>query len=132
MRLPGDLALYTGIVAVAVGGGVWYLLSLRKDPQEKERLRRLAVNQRGRMGDAMITDASENTIYYSYTLRGVEYHTAQDVVTLRYKLPEDPSTLIGPATMKYVPSNPSNSILLCEEWSGFRNKSSSTFTKKGA
>lgn len=132
MRLPGDLALYIGIAVVVTGGGVWYLTSLRKDPQEKERLRRLAVNQHGRMGDAMITDANETSIYYSYTLRGVEYHTAQDVAALRYKMPEDPSTLIGPATMKYVPSNPSNSILLCEDWSGFRNKSSSTFINKGA
>lgn len=132
MRLPGDLALYSGIAIVLVGGVVWYITSRRKDPHEKERLRRQSVNLRGRMGDAMITDATEDTIYYSYTLRGVEYHTSQDVSTLRHRMPDDPSTLIGPATMKYVPTNPSNSILLCEDWSGFRNKSSSTFINKGA
>ncbi len=132
MRLPGDLALYTGIAIVVVGGGVWYLTSLRKDPHEKERLRRRAVNRHGRMGDAMIMDANHETIYYSYMLRGVEYHTSQDVSTLCAKMPEDPLTLIGPATMKYDPSNPSNSILLCEDWSGFRNKSASSFIHKGA
>src|SRR5437588_12386308 len=117
MRSPADLALYTGIAVLLVGGGVWFLSTLRKDPKEKERVRRLAVNRAGRMGDAMITDANDEVIYYSYTLRGVEYHTAQDVSTLRHKMPADASTLIGPATMKYVPANPSNSILLCEEWS---------------
>ena len=132
MHLPVELALYTGLAIAAVGGGVWYSTTLRKDPNEKERSRRQLVNLHGRMGDAMITDCSDSTLYYSYTLRGVEYHTSQDVSTLRHKMPEDPSTLIGPATMKYVPANPSNSILLCESWSGFRNKSSSSFVNKGA
>jgi hypothetical protein len=131
MRLPGELALYSVIVVAVVLAGIWILVSTRKNPQEKERMRRLLVNRQGRMGDAMVTDASLDTVYYFYSLRGVEYHTSQDVSTLRDKLPGDPSTLIGPATLKYLPANPSNSILLCEEWSGFRRKSQSNFIQQG-
>jgi hypothetical protein len=28
--------------------------------------------------------------------------------------------LIGPASLKYAPRNPANSILICERWSGLR------------
>jgi hypothetical protein len=91
-----------------------------KNPEKRERKRRLHVNRQGRVGDALITDASEATIYYVYSLRGVQYETSQDVTSLRDYLPAEPDRLIGQAHVKYLVNQPANSILICEEWSGLK------------
>lgn len=124
MPQQGALAILAGVGLAAAGAIAWVVLRRRKDPNEKERLRRLDVNRHGRMGDGSITDVNESVIYYSYTVRGVEYATSQDVSTLRSYLPQDLTLLLGPVTLKFVPNNPFNSILLCEEWSGVRTKKS--------
>ena len=86
----------------------------------REKRRRLAVNARSRLTEATVADAHEDTLFYSYTVRGVQYSTSQDVTDLHDYLPGEPGMLVGPATVKYVPENPANSILVCEEWSGLR------------
>ena len=68
----------------------------------------------------MITDASDTTIYYVYSLRGVQYETSQDITGLRDYLPAEPDRLIGQAHVKYLVNNPANSILVCEEWNGMK------------
>ncbi len=115
-----QLAGLAVILVLLLGAGVTIVLWKRRNPRERERRRRLAVNRYGRMGDGIITDCQEDALYYNYSLRGVEYATAQDVSTLREFLPEDPALLVGPVTLKYSSNNPANSILLCEEWSGLR------------
>ncbi len=95
---------------------IWF----RRDPNERERQRRLKVNLRGRLGDGVITDVQDDSIYYSYSVRGVGYTAAQDISQLRERLPSELDRLIGPVTLKYFPDNPANSILLCEHWSGIR------------
>ena len=96
--------------------GVKFLFPLvKRNPEKRERKRRLQVNRQGRVGDALITEASETTIYYVYTLRGVQYETSQDISTLRELMPAEPERLLGVANMKYMMNNPANSILLCEE-----------------
>jgi|SRR5256885_6569112 hypothetical protein len=123
MRAPGELA-FIAAAAIAVGGtAAWLLVRLRKDPAERERQRRQLVNRHGRMGDALITDVTDEIVYYSYKIRGVEYTASQDVTSLKEKLPPNLTLLVGPATLKFLPSNPSNSILICEEWSGLRKQS---------
>jgi hypothetical protein len=82
------------------------------------------VNRLGRLGDALITEATESVIYYTYSIRGVQYTASQDVTALREKLPAEPERLIGVASLKYAPKNPANSILICEEWSGLRVRGS--------
>ena len=72
------------------------------------------------MGDATITDVRDRVLYYSYQVRGVAYTASQDVSPLLERLPGDLSMLIGPSGLKYDPRNPANSILMCEEWSGWR------------
>jgi hypothetical protein len=89
-------------------------------PEKRERKRRLNVHRQGRLGDAMISEATESTLYYFYTVRGVQYTASQDVSTLREYLPTDPLRLIGVSGLKYSSKNPANSILVCEEWSGLR------------
>jgi len=109
--------LSAGLIALAV-----YLAGrLRPDPEKRERKRRLKVNRTGRLGDATITEVSGDAIYYSYSVRGVQYEASQEVGGLRERLPAEPLRLIGSiASIKYAPGNPANSILLCEEWSGLR------------
>jgi len=86
--------------------------------------RRLAVNLHGRLGDATITEVQENTLFYSYSVGGVAYTASQDISQLRSRIPSDLERLIGPASLKYAPRNPANSIIVCEEWSGLRARPS--------
>jgi hypothetical protein len=114
--------LLAGLAGALTGAAVWLIPAARRPtPAERERRRRLAVNARGRTGNATITDFREGVVCYTYFIGGVEYTAFQDVSTLTALLPADPRTLIQrPATLKYLPANPANSILVCEEWSGLR------------
>ena len=105
-----------GLIALAV----WIALKVHGSPEKREKRRRLAVNRQGRLGDAMISEATEHALYYFYSVRGVHYTASQDVSTLRAYLPANPDKLIGVAGLKYSSKNPANSILVCEEWSGLR------------
>ena len=129
MRAPEELALLSGVAVVAIAATVIVVLRRRSSPQERERLRRLAIHRYGRMGDAMIYEASDEIVYYSYSIRGVEYAASQDISTLKDRIDVDPQTLIGPVTLKFMSSNPFNSIVLCEEWSGIRKRESPLFQK---
>src|SRR5437016_2459072 len=101
-----QLGLLLAASALIFGAAVWIILRMRRDPHERERKRRLLVNQSGRLGDALITEVSADAVYYSYSIRGVGYATSQDISQLKSVLPEEPERLIGPATMKYTPRNP--------------------------
>ncbi len=96
------------------------LKAMQANPEKRERKRRLELHQSGRLGDALITEASEAMLYYSYSVGGVQYEASQDLSGLRHLLPIEPERLIGPASLKYSSRNPGNSILICEEWSGLR------------
>jgi hypothetical protein len=118
-----EIALLCGLAAALIAVAIYAALRLKGSPEKREQKRRLNVNQLGRLGDAMIIEASDSAIYYSYTIRGVQYEASQDISTLRDRLPADPARLIGAvASLKYTPKNPANSILICEEWSGLRNQ----------
>lgn len=129
MRAPEELALLSGVAVVAIAAMIVIVLRPRKSPQERERLRRLAIHRHGRMGDAMIHEASDGIVYYSYSVRGVEYAASQDISTLKDRIAVDPETLIGPVTLKFMSRNPFNSIILCEEWSGIRKREYPLFQK---
>ncbi len=120
-------------VVFAAGWGAWLWLRRLRDPVERERKRRIAVNTRGRMGEAVITDMREDVAYYTYEIRGVAYAASQDLSSLRERLPGDSSAVIGHAALKYNPRNPANSIVLCENWSGLRLAPEALFarTSKG-
>lgn len=108
--------LATGLAGLAI----WIARRRSSTPEKRERQRRLVVNAQGRLGDALITEASDTALYYTYSVRGVQYAASQDVSGLRDWLPATPERLIGRAGMKYLTRNPANSILLCEDWSGLR------------
>lgn len=101
----------------------------RKDPNELERLRRLDVNRRGRITSAEIVNFFEPesaaagtgrscVVVYKYEVAGVSYEVSQDVSALSGISLGD--MLASPtASVKYDPRTPTNSIIACEEWSGF-------------
>jgi hypothetical protein len=111
------------VLGVLAAGGVTVVcvaLGRRPSAAAREKKRRLAISANGRMADAMIEDIRDDELYYSYSVRGVHYAASQDVADVRGYLPPEGSTLIGPATVKYQTSNPANSILVAENWSGLR------------
>lgn len=119
---PGTKVILLGALGIGVVsfGVRMTLKAMQANPEKRERKRRLELHQRGRLGDALITEASEAMLYYSYSVAGVQYEASQDVSALRELLPPEPERLIGPASLKYSSRNPANSILICEEWSGLR------------
>ncbi len=116
--------------AIATGAALALGLSFRhhKTPAERERERRLKVNTMGRICDGAIERLSEEArgegpahlLYYSYSVGGVSYAAAQDVTALMEHVRAESCTEGFPASIKYDPGNPSNSIVVCELWCGLR------------
>jgi hypothetical protein len=116
-----QLAALVGLAIALIALGIWIAMRVvQRSPEKRERKRRLDVHHHGRLGDALITEATETSLYYSYSVHGVEYSASQDIATLRDRLPPELGRLVGLANLKYAPRNPANSILICEEWSGIR------------
>jgi hypothetical protein len=59
-------------------------------------------------------------VSYSYAISGVTYHTAQDITGLEGQIRFERLVAGQPASVKYDPSNPSDSILVADDWSGLR------------
>ena len=116
------LAVVGGVAVAALGAwGVNKYLKSRPDARELERRRRTGLHTRGKVGDANLLEFREHVVVYSYAVRGVEYVASQDLSDLQPLLPPDLWSTVGPASIKYDPRNPANSILLCEQWSGLRS-----------
>jgi uncharacterized protein DUF3592 len=121
--------LIVAAVVVAVGGAVlvWWLR--RKTPEQRERERRLRIAERGRITDGTVIDVSElgtsdsgalQLLIYQYDVAGVSYQAAQDVTSLRHYVDLHTCRIGVPASVKYDPQNPGNSIVISESWSGLR------------
>lgn len=122
MRASTEIALLGAVAASGMAALAWVLWNSKRDPAERELRRRSLISLQGRMGDGYITDVSDTAIYYTYCVRGVEYAASQDITTFRETLPEKLESLIGPVTLKFLPNNPGNSIVVCESWRGVRKK----------
>ena len=118
-----DWGWVTALAAVAAALALlltWVMLRCRTTPERREKRRRSLVNRQGRLVDGVIVELNAESLFYSYSVAGVGYHASQDVSQLLKYLPDDPARLIGPVWLKYTQRNPANSIVLCEQWSGFR------------
>jgi len=60
----------------------------------------------------------QKLLHYTYSISGVTYETAQDITGLEERLHLTRIAAGQTASVKYDPSNPSNSILLADDWSG--------------
>ena len=113
-----EVVVIGAVSLTVIAAGIFVVLRIRRKPKDKEKLRRLEVNLNGRLGDATITDITDDAIFYEYSVGGLTYTASQDISQLRELIPADSHRLIGrPASLKYSTQNPANSILLCEEWS---------------
>lgn len=126
---PLAIGLAAGAAAVllAAGAAVYIKLRRKKDPAELERLRRLSLGRTGRITAGEVTGLiepeGENTallLVYRYDISGVTYEVTQDISALP-AVASAARHLIGKdISVKYETKHPSNSIVVCERWSGIR------------
>ena len=116
------------------------------NPEDEERRRRLHLNQIGRIAEGQIVELVEHPpeskaarkglfgasarpladmrprhlVSYSYSISGVTYQTAQDITGLESQIRLERVVAGQPASIKYDASNPSDSILVADDWSGLR------------
>ena len=116
--------LATAVLLIATGL-VWRWKSRRVDPVEAERRRRLHINKVGRIVEARVVElkdepgaAPAHLLVYKYEVRGVEYQAAQDIGFIRHRLDLRRVASGQAASVKYDPQHPTDSIILCEDWSG--------------
>ena len=57
-------------------------------------------------------------VCYTYSISGVSYETAQDITGLAQRAGLERLAAGQPASVKYDPVNPSNSILVADDWLG--------------
>ncbi len=114
------LVLFAVLVALVTVMAVRAWRQARITPQERERRRRHQIAVTGKVGDGNLLDLQDHFLHYSYAVRGVEYLTTQDISALKELVPADFSALIGPVSVKYDSSNPANSVVITEQWSGLR------------
>lgn len=78
----------------------------------------MVANRHGGPSASVSANGMPRLLFYSYSISGVTYETAQDITGLEEQLHLDGVAAGQTASVKYDPSNPSNSILLADDWSG--------------
>jgi len=128
-----EFRLYPVLVFGATAAIVGYaVLSRRnkKTAEQLERERRTALTLGGRIIDGNVIDVLEleesdsgqqmTLLVYKYDVAGVTYEASQDVTHLRQFIDLYSCRLGLPASVKYDPHNPGDSVVISETWSGLR------------
>ena len=147
--LIADWKMLAAVVGAALAGGAMIAYAFFRpavDPEEAERKRRLHLNQIGRIAEGQVVELAEHAaepklssrgifggkaqplattrarqlVSYSYAISGVTYHTAQDITGLESQVRLERLVAGQPASIKYDPANPVDSILVADDWSGLR------------
>jgi len=102
----------------------------RKTPEQIERERRFRISESGRITDGTVIDVSHlnlngsgemQLLIYKYDVAGVSYEASQDITHLRHMVDLHSCRIGLPASIKYDPTNPGNSIVVAENWTGIRH-----------
>jgi len=138
-----ELVLILAAVVVIAALAYAWLFGRKKDSKEVERERRSYLNRIGRIVDGQVVEIVERAaeqdagqrghaaklkatnrtmnhrmLLYSYSISGVTYEAAQDITGLEEQACLERVVAGQPVGVKYDPSNPSNSILIADDWSG--------------
>ncbi len=118
-------ALLGGGAALLAVGATYWVRSRRKTPEQRERERRQRLCLHGRICDGNILDVQEDDstqfVVYTYEIGGVAYEASQDITHLRQFVDIHSCKLGLPASVRYNPQNPGDSIVIAEEWMGLRS-----------
>jgi hypothetical protein len=140
------VAAVAGAALAGIATIVYAFFRPTVDPEDAERKRRLHLNQIGRIAEGQVVELAEHEavpppasrgifggkphpvannrarqlVSYSYAISGVTYHTAQDITGLESQVRLERLVAGQPASIKYDPSNPVDSILVADDWSGLR------------
>ncbi|MGH9572109.1 MAG: DUF3592 domain-containing protein [Candidatus Acidiferrales bacterium] len=134
-----EMASVVGFGAVAAASLYFVFRKKPENADAIERQRRAYLNRIGRIAEGQVVEVSGQSgvasppdvtaastignlapkmLYYSYSISGVTYETAQDVTGLEEQAHLNRVVAGQHASVKYDPSNPSNSILLADDWCG--------------
>jgi hypothetical protein len=127
LRLYSLLAL--GGAGLVLAAAAWSR-SRRKTPDQREHERRMRISEIGRITDGTVIDVNEmqtngsgelQLLIYHYDVAGVSYEASQDVSALRHMVDLHSCRSGLMTSIKYDPSNPGNSIVISENWTGLRH-----------
>ena len=126
-----SLRYYPMLAFGATAAIVGYALLSRKSKKSGEQMeyeRRTELTRGGRIIDGNVIDVHELEetatrrqmilLVYTYDVAGVTYEASQDVTHLRQFIDLYSCRLGLPASVKYDPHNPGDSIVISETWSG--------------
>jgi hypothetical protein len=126
---------------------LWWWRHRPRDPEEMERRRREYLSRVGRIVEGEILEILESPAHgsgettgkrsakrapgsngngkrslvcYTYAISGVTYETAQDVTGFEERACLKQLIIGQPASVKYDPQSPGNSMLIAEDWSGLQ------------
>ena len=133
-------------LAVVASALVFRWVRRPQDPDDAERRRRARLSQIGRIAEGQVLEIVEvpaspaqahsftllrrskpallapsdfrKLVCYNYRISGVSYETAQDITGLEERAELQRIAIGQPASVKYDPVNPTNSILVADDWSG--------------
>ena len=128
-----SVRLYPILAFGATAAIVGYALLSRKPKKTAEQIerdRRTQLTLGGRIIDGNVIDVLELEVtesgrqtlllIYTYDVAGVTYEAPQDVTHLRQFIDLYSCRLGLPASVKYDPHNPGDSLVISETWSGLR------------